>query len=133
MNPRTISKSPIPLNLQNSFSISLQTAIPVLFIVESNMTTGEGFKGRVQQRSSTKGNGGGSSSVNGGNPRCKCGEEAKVRVSRTDANPGKAFYCCYLPKVWSSSSFSSSSVLIPLFLKFTCHRVMSQTAIFFDG
>ncbi|XP_057429646.1 uncharacterized protein At4g04775-like [Lotus japonicus] len=31
-------------------------------------------------------------------PHCKCGQEAVVRVSRTDLNPGKAFYSCYLPK-----------------------------------
>ncbi|XP_057418018.1 uncharacterized protein At4g04775-like [Lotus japonicus] len=39
-----------------------------------------------------------SSGMNDGVPHCKCGEEAVVRVSRTDVNPGKPFYSCYLPK-----------------------------------
>ncbi|XP_057417998.1 DNA-(apurinic or apyrimidinic site) endonuclease 2-like [Lotus japonicus] len=55
-------------------------------------------RSRLPQRPSKKPMGSSSSGMNDGVPHCKCGEEAVVRVSKTDANPGKPFYSCYLPK-----------------------------------
>ncbi|XP_057419897.1 uncharacterized protein LOC130735751 [Lotus japonicus] len=60
------------------------------------MTVGSNSRGG--QRSGPTYREGGSASVNGRVVRCKCGVEAKVRISRTNLNPGKPWYGCHLPK-----------------------------------
>ncbi|XP_057444322.1 uncharacterized protein At4g04775-like [Lotus japonicus] len=55
----------------------------------------------VETKGSTKGSkdsNGTSHSIVDGVLYCKCGERAALRVSRTDANPKRPFYACYLPR-----------------------------------
>lgn len=48
---------------------------------------------------------------NDGEVRCKCGYEAVVRVSRTEKNPGRAFYGCVYPKASKSFELHHSMML----------------------
>ncbi|KAJ1398396.1 Zinc finger, GRF-type [Sesbania bispinosa] len=53
---------------------------------------------RVEKRSFNGGSSMSSASMDNGVKVCHCGRKAAIRTSKTQRNPGRAFYTCPLPK-----------------------------------